>query len=32
MNTPFAIDVPDRLIDQARAGDMSALERIYRLF
>ena len=32
MSSTFAIDVPDRLIAQARAGDMAAFERIYRLF
>lgn len=32
MSSTFAIDVPDHLILQARAGEMVALERIYRLF
>lgn len=32
MSTRFAIEVPDSLIAAARAGEMAALERVYRLF
>lgn len=30
--TPFAIDVPDSLLARAKAGDLAAFERLYRLF